>query len=261
MNWNFRKQSHLLLLILILDGAILGAAAGGTYAGVSGAPGASGDSGQEAGWETHEIPAACGGIRQADSGGGQIAESVGKKYVALTFDDGPHSVYTEQLLDGLKVRGVPATFFLMGQNIEGKEALVLRMRDEGHLIGNHSYRHLPMTRERAAEVCDSIEMTEQMIEQITGKRPEYLRPPYGDWNEELECKMNLTTVFWTVDSLDWKLKNTPQIVSRVLKGTRNGDIILMHDIYDTSVKAALQIVDQLQEQGYEFVTVDELLID
>lgn len=96
---------------------------------------------------------------------------------------------------------------------------------------------------------------------ITGMRPEYLRPPYGDWNEGLECRLDLTPVFWTVDSLDWKLKNTEKIVKRVEKYVGNGDIILMHDIFPTSVEAALELVDILQEQGYQFVTVEELLID
>ena len=181
--------------------------------------------------------------------------------VALTFDDGPHQTCTPALLDGLKQRGVKATFFLMGENISGKEELVRRMQEEGHLIGNHSYRHIQMTKEGAAQACAEIEQTETLIQSITGQRPEYLRPPYGAWNEQLECQVNLTTVLWNVDSLDWKLQNTDRIVRRVEKDVKNGDIILMHDIFSTSVEAALRIVDDLQKQGYEFVTVDELMVD
>lgn len=181
--------------------------------------------------------------------------------VALTFDDGPHQIYTAKLLDGLKERGVHATFFLMGENIEGNEELVRRMQEDGHLIGNHSYRHIQLTKAGEDAVCQAVEQTEELIEDITGSRPEYLRPPYGDWNENLECRMNLTTVFWTVDSMDWKLKNTAKVVRRVEKDIKPGDIILMHDIFPTSVEAALQLIDNLQAEGYTFVTVDELLID
>lgn len=227
----WKRQIAILLFIVMLDGALLGIMLG-----------------------------------IANNAGGQTAvvssnTSPKAGEVALTFDDGPHEIYTAKLLDGLKERGVQATFFLMGQNIEGNEKLVMRMYQEGHLIGNHSYEHLQLTEEGEEAVCQAVERTEAIIKGITGERPEYLRPPYGDWNESLECKMNLTTVFWTVDSLDWKLKNTKKIVQRVEKDVEDGSIILMHDIFPTSVEAALRIVDDLQKKGYQFVTVDELLID
>ena len=189
------------------------------------------------------------------------ASTAQPRQVALTFDDGPHQTCTPALLDGLKQRGVKATFFLMGENIAGKELLVQRMQEEGHLIGNHSYRHIQMTKEEAEQACAEIEQTEEIIRSITGSRPEYLRPPYGAWNEQLECRVNLTPVLWNVDSLDWKLQNTERIVRQVEKDVKSGDIILMHDIFKTSVEAALRIVDDLQKQGYEFVTVEELLVD
>ena len=88
-----------------------------------------------------------------------------------------------------------------------------------------------------------------------------MRPPYGDWNEELECQAGMTTVLWSVDSLDWKLKDRERIVKRVLKDVEDGDIILMHDIFGTSVSAALELADILQKEGDTFVTADELLID
>lgn len=232
--WGFRKQAVLLFMIVLLDGALLGTAGG--VAGVY--------------WPS-----------QTSREVSYTSFDPDPKMVALTFDDGPHKICTPRLLDGLKERNVKATFFLMGENIAGNEELVRRMQKEGHLIGNHSYRHIQLTHAGVDAVCESIEKTETIIEEITGNRPRYLRPPYGDWNESLECRMDLTTVFWTVDSLDWKLKNTKQIVNRVKKSAGDGDIVLMHDIFPTSVDAALQIVDQLQSQGYTFVTVDELLID
>lgn len=135
------------------------------------------------------------------------------------------------------------------------------MKQDGHLIGNHSFCHVELTKAGTEAVCRDVEKTGEMIKNLTGQYPQYLRPPYGDWSEELEEKLDLETVFWTVDSLDWKLQNTEKIVKRVEKSVKNGDIILMHDIFPTSVEAALQLVDELQSQGYQFVTVDELMID
>lgn len=189
------------------------------------------------------------------------AKGLEGKCIALTFDDGPHKECTEALLDGLKERNVRCTFFLMGQNIEGNEALVKRMKDEGHLIGNHSFRHIQLTKEGEKKVCEAVDQTSRIIKDITGEQPQYMRPPFGDWNEELECEVGMTTVLWSVDSLDWKLKNKNRIVKRVMKDAGEGDIILMHDIFPTSVDAALEIIDTLTKQGYTFVTVDELLID
>ncbi|MDD3252744.1 MAG: polysaccharide deacetylase family protein [Lachnospiraceae bacterium] len=237
-NWNLRRRAAVLLGILLLDAAMFGTAMGVMRAETS----------------SEEVRAA--GVQE------MVPETAdAPSFVALTFDDGPDPVCTPKLLDGLKERGVHATFFLMGQSIPGNEALVLRMKEEGHLIGNHSYRHIQLTKAREDSVCEAVEQTEELIASITGERPQYLRPPYGDWNENLECRMNLTTVFWSVDSLDWKLQHTSRIVRRLEQSVGPGDIILMHDIFPTSVEAALQIVDSLQAKGYRFVTVDELLVD
>ena len=203
---------------------------------------------------------AAGGPAAPVSSGDEEAV-IHRGYVALTFDDGPDRECTEDLLDGLKNRGVKASFFLMGQNIEGNEDLVLRMKEEGHLVGNHSYSHLLLTKADSRAVCQAVDSTSRLIQEITGEEPQYIRPPYGEWNEELDCTLDLTPVFWTVDSLDWKLKDRAQIVDRVLKDVEDGDIILMHDIYLQSVEAALEIVDRLSAGGYTFVTADELLID
>lgn len=195
------------------------------------------------------------------SGGwdGPGTEEVGA--VALTFDDGPNARYTEALLDGLKEREVRASFFLVGQCIEGNEDTVRRMAEEGHLIGIHCMEHRDLTREPEEEAVRQLMDTAAMIGAVTGRTPEYIRPPFGKWSSGLQEAVPMETVLWSVDSLDWKLQDTDRIVRRVLKDTEDGDIILMHDEFQTSVEAAMEIIDNLLAKGYTFVTVDELTID
>jgi peptidoglycan/xylan/chitin deacetylase (PgdA/CDA1 family) len=198
--------------------------------------------------------------------GGEAKEDVknqfsGSRQIALTFDDGPHSVYTPRLLDGLRQRGVHATFFLLGENVEGKEDIVKQMQEDGHLIGNHGYSHVQMSKETVNAACEQIEKNNQQIEKITGVRPQYLRPPYGAWTSELECTTNMTVVLWNKDPLDWKTQSSKKVVRNIMKHIEPGDVILLHDVYPTSVEAALEVIDELTKQGYTFVTVDELLID
>lgn len=181
--------------------------------------------------------------------------------VALTFDDGPHPVYTPSLLDGLKERGVHATFFVVGENIPGNEEILKRMDAEGHLIGNHTYSHVKLSELDTARACAEVEKTNALICEVTGKEPEFIRPPFGEWKKTMECSLEMIPVLWDVDPLDWTTKNTALVVERVLKDTKPGDIILLHDYYQSSVDAALEIVDALMERGYKFVTVDELILE
>lgn len=184
-----------------------------------------------------------------------------EKLLALTFDDGPHDVYTKKLLDGLKERDVKVSFFLVGENIEGNEELVKRMEDEGHLVGTHCYSHVDLTKKKMSEACDQILRTNELIRGITGMTPAYIRPPYGAWNKDLEEQINMTPVLWDVDPLDWKVQNKQKVVRHILKNADQHEVILLHDVFDTSVDAALEVIDTLKKQGYTFVTVDELLID
>lgn len=181
--------------------------------------------------------------------------------IALTFDDGPHEVYTGQLLDGLKERGVQVTFFLIGQNIEGKEDVVKRMKAEGHLIGNHTYHHVNLKEISEKKAEEEVQMTCNKIYDTAGICISFVRPPFGEWKKNLDFDITMIPVSWNVDSLDWTTENVDKTVKRVVKDVEEGDIILMHDIYASSVEAALRIVDILQEKGYEFVTVDELLLE
>ena len=181
--------------------------------------------------------------------------------VALTFDDGPHPVYTPELLDGLKERGVCATFFVVGENIRGNDEKLRRMDAEGHLIGNHTYKHVKLSDLDSARACAEVEKTNALICEVTGKEPEFIRPPFGEWKKVMECSFEMIPVLWDVDPLDWTTKNTALVVERVLKDTKPGNIILLHDYYQSSVDAALEIVDTLTQRGYEFVTVDELILE
>ena len=181
--------------------------------------------------------------------------------IALTFDDGPHPVYTEELLDGLKKRKVMATFFLIGNNIEGNEAVVKRMAEEGHLIGSHTYNHVQLNKLSESKAKEEILKGCNKIYETTGVCPSFVRPPFGEWKKNLDFYVTMIPVFWNVDYLDWKLQNTEKIVKRVVKDVKEGDIILMHDIFETSVQAAFQIIDTLEKENYEFVTVDELLLE
>lgn len=184
-----------------------------------------------------------------------------KPSIAITFDDGPSSRYTGRLLDGLKERSVKASFFLIGENAEENPVLVERIYKEGHLIGNHTYSHVQMTHLSEEAAVREIEKTDQVISAITGEHVAYMRPPFGAWQRELEVRMEVLPVLWSVDPLDWTTENVDEIVSKVVTEVEEGDIILLHDCYASSVEAALRIVDILQKEGYEFVTVDRLLVD
>lgn len=180
--------------------------------------------------------------------------------VALTFDDGPSREYTPKLLDGLKERNILASFFLMGKNIEGNEELVQRIQEEGHLIGNHTYNHVCLNQISDRQAKEEIEKTSNKIYEITGEYPVFIRPPFGEWKKDLELFVPMFPVFWDVDTLDWKSKNVSQVLRIVDRQVHEDSIILMHDGYETSVEAAFEIIDRLSAEGYEFVTVDRLLI-
>lgn len=181
--------------------------------------------------------------------------------VALTFDDGPHPVYTEKLLDGLKERGVKATFFVTGEHAELHPEIIKRMHNEGHLIGNHTYSHIQLTTSNGEQFKDELIQTNEILHDITGDEIQYVRPPYGSWDKKFETDLNMFPVLWNVDPLDWCTANTSRVASAVLNKVSDNDIILLHDYYETSVDAALVVVDALTKEGYEFVTVDKILFD
>ncbi|MCH5276008.1 MAG: polysaccharide deacetylase family protein [Lachnospiraceae bacterium] len=192
-----------------------------------------------------------------------IEQNMGQeeKKIALTFDDGPHPYYTEQLLDGLKERGVVVTFFVTGEHAELHPDIIERMSEEGHLIGNHTYSHMQLTGRNRDEFKEELIKTNEIITGITGQEVIFVRPPYGAWDKNFEEELNMFPVLWTVDPLDWSSTNAARITDKIVSKTEENDIILMHDYYKTSVTAALDAIDKLQEEGYTFVTVDEILFD
>ena len=193
---------------------------------------------------------------------GKIAgeEDVAKK-IALTFDDGPHPRYTEQLLDGLKERNVVATFFVTGENAQNYPNIIRREQEEGHLIGNHTYSHIQLTSGNRETFREELVKTNEILENITGEKVSFVRPPYGSWDKSFEKELNMFPVLWNIDPLDWCSHNAECIAAKVVEKAGDGDIILMHDYYDTSVTAALEVVDVLQKRGFQFVTVEEILFD
>ena len=193
--------------------------------------------------------------------GGTDAQHQEKQKIALTFDDGPHPSGTPVLLDGLAERNVKVTFFVIGENAVKYPKLLTREAEEGHIIGNHTYSHVDLTKMSQETAECELEKTNAAIEAVTGKETEYMRPPYGAWKKEMEENTGMIAVLWNVDPLDWNTDNETEIVNKVVTETEENDIILLHDCYLSSAKAALRIIDIMQAKGYEFVTVDELLLD
>ena len=192
---------------------------------------------------------------------GRMFESKDSKKIALTFDDGPHPYYTEQLLKGLKERNVKVTFFITGKSAEAYPEIVREIYEDGHLIGNHTYNHTQLSSRNREKFKEEIIKTNEVIKEITVEDTIYSRPPYGSWSKEFEKELNMFPVLWTIDPLDWCSSNVSCIVNKVCSKAEENAIILMHDQYKTTVTAALEIVDQLQKEGYEFVTVAELVFD
>lgn len=184
-----------------------------------------------------------------------------RKYVALTFDDGPSGHLTAELLEGLEERGIKATFFLCGYRVDQFPALTKRIAAQGHEIGTHSDAHRFFSKMSPEEICRDLSASVEKIEKVTGKRPKLLRPPGGIYDKKILAKTtcaDLPIILWSVDPDDWCCFQSQTVAQRVISKTQNGDVILLHDMSRSSVKAAFKIIDSLQEKGFCFVTVSEL---
>ena len=178
--------------------------------------------------------------------------------IALTFDDGPGK-HTERLLDMLKANNAKATFFMVGQSLDGDYGyLVNRMNEEGHELGNHTYAHADLTVLSEEEVRSEFGRVDDIVgEFLPGVRTALTRPPYGAKNEAVLSNIDTPAVFWNVDTNDWQTRNA-EMIAEVAIGAKDGSIILMHDIHQETVDACETIIPKLIEAGYELVTVSEL---
>jgi len=185
----------------------------------------------------------------------------GVQRIALTFDDGPHPVHTARLLDTLAELGVPATFFVVGRDVDANPGLVARMARDGHELGNHTYdhRYLPLARSRSVE--RELRATDRAIVRAAGVVPKLARPPWGGRsprNVQVFRRLRKRLVLWDVNSFDWKGKPAREVADRVLERTRGGSIILMHEARDggeETVAAVRLLVPELRAKGYQLVTV------
>ena len=190
--------------------------------------------------------------------------SSGKKLIALTFDDGPHPRYTNQILDVLGAYGVKATFFEVGENVLYYSETAQRVAREGHEVGNHTFTHGNVGSMDEDTLLRELERCEDALEELCEYRPHLLRTPEGAMNASLErclAGADYILVLWSLDTRDWDNKSTACIVQTVLDNVKSGDIILMHDYisYHSKTPEALDvIIPALLSQGYEFVTVSEL---
>lgn len=203
-----------------------------------------------------------------------------KKHVALTFDDGPNADTTKIVLEALKKNNCRATFFIVGQNVTGKtNALVKTEKDLGCELGNHSFDHArlpgliteeeveseeseasgePEVKLNTEAAQEELDKTDEAVKAAAGVKPTVCRAPYGEWSDALLSLMNRPHILWSLDTLDWKYRDTERLIEVVRDSRQDGDIILMHDIHETTANAIDQICQDLTEDGYETVTVTEL---
>lgn len=181
-----------------------------------------------------------------------------KPMIALTFDDGPSKLYTPRILDILEEYNSVGTFFVLGNNVKNNKDTLIRMIENGHEIGNHSYNHKDITTLSDEELYKQIKGTDDLIRNATGYTPSIMRPPYGTNSEEYNKKILKPIILWSIDTLDWENRNTEIIINNILDNVKDGDIILMHDLYDSTVEAVEKVVPELINRGYQLVTVSEL---
>lgn len=178
--------------------------------------------------------------------------------VALTFDDGPNPDYTKRIIDVLNANYSRATFFVVGTNAELHPGMLQMISESGSEIGNHSYSHKNFTEIEAAEVEKEIDKVNRAVKKATGEKTTVIRPPYGAFNDDVLSQLKEPAILWDVDTEDWDSRNAQKIAENILADVKDGDVILMHDIYESTAEAVEIIVPKLKEMGYQIVTVSEL---
>ena len=184
------------------------------------------------------------------------------KYIALTFDDGPHAEVTPRILDTLDQYNAKATFYMLGSQVGYYPSIAKQVLEEGHEIGNHTMSHMDLTRLSQSQIREEIQRSSNNILEATGSLPTSLRPPYGAFNDSVEAvtqELELPVIMWSVDSLDWKSRNAQAVNHEIMTTVFPGAIVLMHDIHATTADALPQLLANLENEGYEFITVSQLL--
>lgn len=181
-----------------------------------------------------------------------------KKTIAFTFDDGPNGVTTNKIVELLGQNKAHATFFMVGNRMSGCEAVIRNVLAKGNEIGSHSYAHKNLVRQKISDVISGEEKTNEIYKSITGQDLIYLRPPYGNVNKELKENLNTIFINWSLDTEDWLHRDKRRIVDYVMETVQDGDIILMHDLYDSTVDAVSELLPKLYAEGYQVVNVSEL---
>jgi peptidoglycan/xylan/chitin deacetylase (PgdA/CDA1 family) len=179
------------------------------------------------------------------------------KCVALTFDDGPGE-HTDQLLDSLAEYDAHATFYVLGSLVSEFPEPVERMAEEGHELGNHTWKHGDLAQMSADEVRKDIKRTNEAVREVTGSDPPTIRPPYGSLNGTVRRAVDQPLILWDVDTLDWRSRDVAKVSGQALDNTVPGSVVLFHDIHETSVKAVPDVLAGLHQQGYHFVTVTDI---
>ncbi len=180
-----------------------------------------------------------------------------KKMVALTYDDGP-SANTPKILDTLEKYDAVATFFVVGNRVSTYANTVKRAYGMGCEIGNHTYEHKILTRTDAAGIREQVSKTNAAVKNITGTDPIVMRPPGGCVNDTVKSQTGMPMILWSIDTLDWRTRNAASTKTAVLDHVKDGDIVLMHDLYEATANASTTIIPTLVERGYQLVTVSEL---
>lgn len=181
-----------------------------------------------------------------------------KKLIALTFDDGP-SNNTKYFIKELQKRDALVTFFVVGNRVKKYEDVLKEAYLMGNQIGSHTYSHKNLLYLNEEEITKEIEKTNEAIYNVIGTKPTIIRVPYGNINKKIRSISNMNHILWNVDTLDWKYKNSNRVYKEIIKHAEDGNIILLHDIFKTSVNGVLKAIDELKKQGYEFVTIDEMV--
>jgi len=180
-----------------------------------------------------------------------------KMNIALTFDDGPNLETTNYLVEELNKRNVKVTFFMIGDRAKRNKDLVKKIYESGHLIGSHTNSHANLNTLSTEYALHDIYDSVNILEEITGTKIKYLRPPYGNYTSDLLNKCDLSFILWNIDTNDWKIRNKNKLTEYLINNVTDGSIVLMHDIYKSSVEAVINAIDELMDI-YNFVTIEEL---